>query len=128
MEKKDILLVDDDQDFVAAMTLVLEANDYAVRSAANVTECERRIKERKPALIVLDVMMEHADDGFRACHQMKTDPETKDIPILILTAVSERTGLKFSLKTHKEYMPADDYAEKPVMPNDLLARVKALVG
>ena len=123
-EKKDILLVDDDADFVKAVGIILGAKGYSVRTASNVTECYRRIKEKKPNLILLDVMMEHMDDGFRACHNLKIDPATKDIPIIVVTAVSEKTGLQFSLEKHKEYMPADGYLEKPVMPEKLLESVK----
>jgi CheY-like chemotaxis protein len=119
--------LDDDADFVKAVGIVLKAYGYNVRTAPDVAECANRIKEKKPNLILLDVMMGHLDDGFRACHNMKIDPATEDIPIILVTAVSEKTGLRFSLEKHKEYMPADDYLEKPVTPEKLLQAVRKTI-
>ena len=123
-----ILLVDDDQDFTAATGTILEANGFEVAIAHNTGDAEKAIDESKPELILLDVMMEHMDDGFNLCRSLKQAEATSSIPIIMLTGITGKTGLKFSPKTDEEWLPADDYLDKPVDPEELLKRVRKLLG
>jgi len=123
---KRILIADDDPDAVAAVRVVLEANGYEVDSADSGEQALERIAVAKPDALILDVMMDTLDDGFQTCWKIKNAPETKDLPILMLTGVGQETGLEF--QPNDEFLPADDYAEKPLQPDDLLARVKKLLG
>ena len=72
--------------------------------------------------------MEKCSDGFTICYKLKHDPALRQIPILAISAITERTGFKFSPKTDGEYFQADDYVEKPIKPADLLERVEKLLN
>jgi len=123
-----ILIVDDDQDFTAATSTILEANGFEVAVAHNTDDGKKAIGAAKPDLILLDVMMEHMDDGFNMCRDLKSSEDTSSIPVIMLTGVTGKTGLKFSPKTDQEWLPADDYLDKPVDPEELIERVKKLLG
>jgi len=126
-ERARILVVDDDRDFATTTSTILEASGYSAGVAHNVGEATSAIKESKPDLILLDVMMEHMDDGFNLCRSLKQDEATSGIPIIMLTGVASETGLKFSPKTDEEWLPADDYMEKPINPDELLERIEKLL-
>jgi two-component system alkaline phosphatase synthesis response regulator PhoP len=122
-ENKDILLVDDDPDFVEAVKVIVEKAGYDVRVAYDGQEGIDAVKEKMPDLIVLDVMMP-VMNGHEACAKLKGDKETAEIPIILLTAVADRVTT--STYTHRDMLEseADDYIPKPVEPNDLLALIK----
>lgn len=122
-----ILIIDDDLDFVRAISAVLERESYRIVAAHNRDEAMEKIKAERPDLIVLDIMMDRLTDGFTICYQLKHDPELKKIPVFAISAITERTGFKFSPKTDGEYFEADDYAEKPIEPAELLARIENLL-
>ena len=124
---KTILIIDDDPDFVAAIQRILTTAHYQVASAGSVAEGMKAIAKKRPDLILLDVMMEKYDSGFNMCYDLKHDDRYRDIPILIITAVTEVTGLKFSPETDGEYLEADDYVQKPISAEALLTKVKHLV-
>ena len=81
-----------------------------------------------PNLIILDVMMDKHTDGFEFCYNLKHDEECRKIPVLMVTAVTEKTGFKFSPETDGEYLQADDYVAKPIPVAELLSRVNKLIG
>ncbi|WP_163339893.1 PleD family two-component system response regulator [Desulfopila sp. IMCC35008] len=123
-EKKNILLVDDDPDFVEAVRVIVENGGYNVRVAYDGQEGLDAVAEEKPDLIVLDVMMPNMD-GHAACAKLKTDPATREIPIILLTAVADRvTTSKYS---HRDMLEseAEDYMPKPVDPQELLGLIKS---
>ena len=126
-EQAKILLVDDDPHFVKATTLILLSEGYKVDAAYDSKEAMEKIEKLKPDLILLDIMMEKLTAGFDLCYKLKHDPEMKEIPVLAVSAISEKTGFKFSPATDGEYFEADDYVEKPVKPTDLLERVEKLL-
>lgn len=123
-EKKLILLVDDDPDFVEAVKVILEKGGYDIQVAYDGKEGLEAVAERKPDLIVLDVMMS-VMNGHEACAKLKADEATKDIPIILLTAVADRVAT--STYTHRDMLEseAEDYMPKPVEPAELLERVKS---
>jgi two-component system alkaline phosphatase synthesis response regulator PhoP len=86
------------------------------------------MEKNMPNLIILDVMMDKHTDGFEFCYNLKHDEECSDIPILMVTAVTEKTGFKFSPETDGEYLQADDYVAKPIPVAELLSRVNKLIG
>jgi CheY-like chemotaxis protein len=126
-EQPEILVIDDDPNFVVAMKPVLESKGYKVASACNREEAMRILKKHKPDLILLDIMMERMTDGFDICYKLKHDPETKEIPVLAVSSITEETGFKFSPVTDGEYFEADDFMEKPVPPTVLLERIDRLL-
>jgi DNA-binding response OmpR family regulator len=127
-EKKKIFIIDDDKDYGEALKIVLESNGYAVDHLLNIDDGRKAVEKKRPNLIILDVMMDKHTDGFDFCYTLKHDEECKKIPILMLTAVTEKTGFKFSPETDGEYLQADDYVAKPIPVAELLARVNKLIG
>ena len=125
-EKKRILIVDDDPDFAAAIAKILTTAQYEVEKAGSLQEGMKAVEERRPHLILLDVMMEKYDDGFNMCYDLKHDERYKHIPVVMITAVTEVTGLKFSPETDGEYLQAEGYLRKPINPEVLLEKVASL--
>ena len=122
-----ILIVDDDLDYVKSIRAVLESKEYTVDTAHDKESAMEKIRKVKPDLILLDIMMDRLDDGFTLCYRLKHDPELREISILTISAITEKTGFKFSPATDGEYFEADDYVEKPVKPSDLLQRIEKLL-
>ncbi len=124
MSKKYVLVVDDDPDLVETVGLMLESNNFEVGKAYDGVEAETAIKNRRPDLVILDVMMPRKD-GYKLCAELKKDPATKGIPIVMLTAVGDAvTSTSYS---HHEgmSMEAEDYIEKPVDTKKLLETVRS---
>ena len=123
-DKKKVLLVDDDPDFVEAIKVIVENGGYAVRVAYDGAEGLEAVAEEKPDLIVLDVMMP-VMNGHEACAKLKADPQTAKIPIILLTAVADRVTT--STYTHRDMLEsqAEDYMPKPVEPAELLNLIKS---
>ena len=123
MEKKaKILLVDDDIDFVETTKTVLESKPYEVIVAYEGDEGLRKAREEKPDLILLDVIMP-VKDGFTAAEQLKKDPELRGIPTLMLTSFAARRG-ETSIPVSRGFtLDVEDYIDKPIAPQNLLAKV-----
>jgi CheY-like chemotaxis protein len=128
MEKKRVLLVDDDEDFLSATKLVLEKSGYAVETCVSEKECLAKLKIIKPDLIVCDVMMETDHSGFDLCREIRGDADLADVPILMLTAVDQKYPLNFSSSVGDEsWLPIDDFIDKPVDAGVFVERVKKLL-
>ncbi len=129
--KAKILVIDDDPDFIAAVTPILESALYVVVPASNPGEGKEKIFSEKPDLILLDIMMDSLFDGFSLCHAIKTSKEYKefkDTPIIFVSAVKEMTGSRFQFNAQEQGMVGpDDYMDKPVKPDDLTARIEKLL-
>lgn len=127
MERKvKILLVDDDPDFVAATRVVLESKPYEVIVAYDGDEGLEKAKDDRPDLIILDVIMP-VKDGFMVCQQLKKDPQLSSIPVLMLTAFSEKFGETSVSLSQGLTLEAEDFIDKPVTPAELLLRVERLL-
>ena len=122
MSKGNILIVEDEPQTVKLIKFILEKDDYSTISAKDGEEGLRMVKKRKPDLIVLDLMLPKMD-GYQLCETLKTDPDTKQIPVLVLTALD--TGPDFEKALEKK---ADWYITKPFDPQHLLKRVAYLIG
>ncbi len=124
---KKILIVDDDSDFVEAITLILKPKKFEVVAAYNGKEGIEKVKSERPDLVVLDVMMPEKD-GYSVCKELKSDPRWSHIPILLLTAVvSHVPTTRFTQQMGME-TEADDYIDKPVEPEVLVKRIEALLS
>lgn len=117
-----ILLVDDDPDFVEATKLILETKPYQVLTAVNGDDGLRKAKQEKPDIIILDVIMP-TKDGFMVCEHLKKDAELSRIPVIMLTSLVQRMGEVSISRIDAMKMQAEDYIDKPVKPEELLARV-----
>ncbi len=110
MTRNSILLVDDDPVFVEALTAVL-ATRYDVRSAADGEEAMAALTEDRPDLIVLDVMLTYPSEGYDLAAMMKKNPDTADIPIVILTGVSRIFEVRSRLE--KSWVDVESFHTKP---------------
>ena len=132
MGKAKILVIDDDPDFVDAVVPILQSALYDVISAANPAEGKEKILNEKPDLILLDIMMDSLFDGFSLCNDIKTSKDFEDVkhtPIIFVSAVKEMTGSRFQFKGEEQGLVGpDDYIDKPVKPNDLIARIERLLA
>ena len=128
MDKKKILIVDDDPDITEAMTVVLETQNYDVSGVVNGTDAIKQIEQSPPDLIILDVMMDTPREGFMFSRQIKNDPDTKDIPIIMITSVKDKMGIDFkSVAGDESWLPVEDFLDKPVQPEVLIEKVAELL-
>jgi CheY-like chemotaxis protein len=87
-----------------------------------------KIRTEKPDLAILDVMMSSWQDGFDMSRELKKDPEFKNMPILMMTGVKDKTGIDFkSSAGDPTWLPVDGFLDKPVEPDTLLAEVEKLL-
>jgi two-component system alkaline phosphatase synthesis response regulator PhoP len=122
-----ILMVDDDKVLVSATKTVLESQDYAVSVAYDGDEGLDKARAEKPDLIILDVIMPTMD-GFAVCEQLKNDPDTEMIPVLMMTSFATHKGETDIPVSAGMGLEAEGYVDKPVSPADLLQRVKDMLS
>jgi CheY-like chemotaxis protein len=127
-----ILIIDDDPDYIKLTSIILKANNYTVVTASNPQEGQEKLFSENPDLILLDIMMDSLVDGFSLCHKIKTSKEYekfKDIPVIFVSAVKERAGSRFTFNPSEQGLSEpDDYIDKPIRPDDLIARVEKLLN
>jgi len=123
-----IMIVDDDPDFIDVVKTILENEQYTVVTAGDKTEGMEKIKAEKPDLAILDVMMSTWKDGFEMSRQLRKDPQFKNMPILMLSVVENRTGIFFKSTGDSTWLPIDVFLHKPVEPDVLLSEVKKLLS
>lgn len=125
-----LLLIDDDEDFASAAAKVLEAAGHEVRYELAIGAAKAAMAERKPDLMILDVMFpEDSAAGFKLAMEIHRDPgELKDVPVLMLTAVNEKFPLGFSEKDiDSKWLPVADFVEKPLDFDVLCKKVSDLL-
>ena len=128
MASEKILIIDDDDDLVLAMRLPLEAAGYQVFRAASSGEGLQTVKDVKPQLILLDVMMDTTTAGFQVSLALRNPDEDSEyaafrtVPIIMITAIHTTTPLRFA--PDKDYLPVDAFIEKPIDPKVLLEQVR----
>lgn len=122
-DKRLILVVDDDPDLVESVSMKLRSNDFRVSKAYDGIEAWEKIRQERPDLVLLDVMMPRKD-GYELCREIKEDPLFKDVAVVLLTAVAE--NVKSSRYTHQDgkSTPADDYIAKPIDLDRLMEVVR----
>jgi DNA-binding response OmpR family regulator len=118
MDKRTILVVDDDQGLRELIRINLEHEGYSVVQAGNGIQCVSTVRERRPDMVILDVMMPEMD-GLEACRQVR---EFSQLPILMLTARTQSEDVITGLDRG-----ADDYLLKPFNMDELSARIRALL-
>jgi CheY-like chemotaxis protein len=121
---KKILIVDDEPDVVSYLTAFLEDNGFETVAAVNGRDCYEKAKSEKPDLITLDITMPE-ESGVKAFRNIQNDPDTKHIPIIIVTGVA--TEFKDFISTRKQVPPPAGYFEKPIDRDDFLAKVKEIL-
>jgi len=116
-----ILVVDDHEQNLELLTAYLDDLGAEIRQARDGVEAIEAVAQRKPDLILLDVMMPRMS-GFQVCGKLKSDPATKDIPIVVVTALNEVADVERAVE-----LGADDFLTKPVNRLELMTRVRSLV-
>ncbi len=122
-----ILVVDDDIDVLESRRIVLEHNNYEVETASNIKVAGEILEKMKIDLILLDVMMEKDTDGFNFAQEIKSNKKFKHIPIILATAVNQRTKFKFDIETDGDFLPVEKFMEKPIDPDDLIVAIRGLL-
>ena len=125
--QKKILVIDDEPDVVEMITMALENEEFTVVSAYNGAVGIERALEEKPDAIILDIMMPEKD-GFVTCKELKSNPQTETIPVLILTGIREHFANTRYAKTMGLSLEAEDFLEKPVNPKELIRRINKLLS
>jgi len=121
-----ILVVDDDRDFIKITSMILQANNYEVVTAANGEQGLKAMRREKPDLVILDVMMSYVLDGIDVRRTMAQDRELKDIPVIMATSLTAAKA-QGALPTD-EYVPTSEWIHKPIDPDILLDHVKKSLG
>ena len=122
MAKGRILVVDDEIYIVHILDFSLGMEGYEVVTALDGEQALEKARSEKPDLIVLDIMMPKLD-GYETCKRLKADPETKDVPIILLSAKGRNVDQKVGFE-----VGADDYITKPFSPRKLVERINAILG
>ncbi|MGB2909542.1 MAG: response regulator [Anaerolineales bacterium] len=127
-ERKKLLIIDDDPDFVDGIKSILEKADYAVEVSYNPKDGLNRLQTEPPDLLLLDIMMGRGAEGIMIARKMRKDAELREIPVLIITGIREQIAFLFPGEpVHPGFVSVDELVEKPVDPQFLLERVSALI-
>lgn len=118
-----ILLIDDDMDFKAATAIVLKSAGHSIIEAASGEEGFQKAKMEKPDIILLDVMMATADEGFVFARKFKEDADISRIPVVLVTSIKTVRGLPFSYEPDDDWLPVKAVLDKPVKPEVLFKTV-----
>lgn len=126
-----LLIVDDDEDFATAIATMLQTKGHEVKIELDIKNAEKSIIEKRPDLIILDVMFpENSTAGFTFARTLRHYSEKlNNIPILMLTAVNEKFPLGFSSRDIDDYwLPVEEFIEKPVDFSVLLKKVSMMLS
>lgn len=120
-QKKRILLIEDEEDIAALIKLQAELSGYKLHVEVDGINGYRAIEREKPDLVLLDIMLP-GQNGYDVCRKIKSDPELRNIPIIIISAKDEELDVLLGLE-----LGADDYVSKPFSPKILMSRIKAVL-
>lgn len=145
-----VLIIDDDPDIVESVKVVLETKNYRVSTAGSGADGVKKAVAEKPDLILLDVMLEKIDTGFEVSRELKRIDVTKNIPIIMITAIKELPDLNYKMGSTpttsempagyfdeapsasdavgKDSLPVDFFYEKPIKPELLLDKIASLLN
>jgi DNA-binding response OmpR family regulator len=121
MSRGKVLVVDDEEYIQHILNFSFGAEGFEVITASDGEEAVTMARSERPDIIVLDIMMPKMD-GYEACKQIKADPQTQDIPVILLTAKGREVDRKLGAEAG-----ADDYVVKPFSPGRLIERVEGFI-
>jgi DNA-binding response OmpR family regulator len=121
---KKVLMIDDDPEFVEAITNILDAKGYDVVSAGDGKDGVAKAKQEKPDIILLDVMMTTKSEGFDVARELSKDANLKGTPVIMLTGVRKEMNLPFGFEPDADWLPVKAFLEKPVKPEVLLKTIE----
>ena len=120
--KRRVLVVDDDELILQILTTILDMEDFEVRTVETGEDALAAVEEELPDVVVLDVMMPGMD-GLEVCTRLRAEPETKDVPVILLTARGDPEDRQRGLDAG-----ADAYLTKPFSPLELIRIIGTLEG
>ena len=120
--KHHILFIEDETEMIDLIRIILGRKGFDVEGATGGEDGLKKVHERKPDLVLLDLMMPDID-GWEVYQQMKADETTRDIPVIIVTAKAQNIDKVLGLQIAK----VDDYISKPFSPEDLLSSVERVL-
>jgi len=127
-KKKNILVIDDEPDAIEFVRAVLSSlGEFNIIEANDGEEGLIKAKKNSPDLVILDIIMPR-QSGFDVFYELRKDKHTKNIPIVMLTGVADKAGLKFFKDDMKKYFGSEpiEYLEKPLNPDSLIDTVKKI--
>lgn len=126
-----ILMIDDDLDIIDSLTMILEGNGHEVIAKTDIEDLCGFVRRQHPDLILLDIIFpDDPQAGFKAARQLASDDAVNAIPVLVLSAVNERTNLGFSFSERDisdDFLPVEGFLEKPVEPQALMEKINSLL-
>lgn len=125
---KKILIIDDDEEYVAALTCMLEARDYGVVTAHNGRTGVSLARTEQPDLILLDNMMETELEGIETARALQADEELRHIPVVMITGMRQKLNLPFEVKPDEAWLPVKAVLSKPVSREVLLKTLKRFLS
>ena len=128
MNRKKILIIDDDHSFLEICSAILEESDYQVDTASSSKEGLEKLISQQPDLLLLDIMMATMDEGLNFATSMRQREDLNKIPIMIVSAQPDaEKGYQRSVDKEMDWISADMFMEKPINPQDLLHNVRLLI-
>jgi len=125
---KKIVVIDNDPDFVEALVTVLDANGYETVSATDGDAAFAVIKEQRPDLVLLDVMMRSVSEGLDIASKLLDDSSLKNVPVVLITGIRKADLLAESYRPGEGLANVRMTLEKPVKPDELIRAVKSIIG
>jgi two-component system alkaline phosphatase synthesis response regulator PhoP len=127
-QKKKLLIIDDDPDFVEGIKSILDAADYDVDVAYNPKDGLNALQTEKYDLLLLDIMMGRGAEGIMIARKLRKDARLVEMPVLIITGIREQIAFLFPGEAvHPRFVAVDELVEKPVEPQFLLEKVSSLL-
>jgi two-component system alkaline phosphatase synthesis response regulator PhoP len=127
-DKKKLLIIDDDPDFVEGIKSILETGEYEVDAAYNPKDGFDALQSKHYDCLLLDIMMGRGAEGVMLARKMGSDPVLREIPVLIITGIREQIAYLFpGQAVHPHFVAVDELVEKPVEPGLLLEKVQGLI-
>ena len=128
MNRKKILIIDDDPSFLEICSAILEESDYHVDTASSSKEGLEKLVSQRPDLVLLDIMMATMDEGLNFATSIRQSEDLSKIPIMIVSAQPDaEKGYQRSVDKEMDWISADMFMEKPINPQDLLHNVRLLI-
>jgi CheY-like chemotaxis protein len=126
--KRKVLLIDDDQDLLRSFHINLEIIGYEVTTATDSEEGLKSLKNDRPDIIILDVMMNTNLEGYNFLHKIKEDSEYKTIPVLLLTGMADQIGVNlYSAVEDVKALPNVRFQDKPIPPIKLVEIIEDMI-
>jgi len=123
-----LLIIDDDPEYVEGIESILTKAGYKVDTAYNPKDGFEALESKKYDLLLLDIMMGRGAEGVMVARKINKDPDLRQIPVLIITGIREQMAFLFpGQPVHPRFLPTDELLEKPVDPNLLLEKVSHLL-